>query len=421
MKLFKRKEKRAEEKDTTIENETLLRALIGKGTITREQAKQIPSVTASINRIVDVISSLPIKLYKQKIVEGKKETQEIYKDKRLYLLNCDTLDTMTAKQFWKAMLEDYYLGRGAYAYINKDGIEYHSLHYIEEKNIATTEPLDPIYKDYNILVNGHEYEPYHFLKILRNSKDGAKGKSIIEENNDVFSVCYNTVQFENFLVQKGGNKKGFLLSEDKLSQASIDNLKESWRNLYQNNEENVVILNKGMKFQESSNTSVEMQLNENKESNSKDITMLFGIPNAIVKGNASKEDNKNFVKYCIKPLAENIENSLNRDFLTEKEKSEGYYFAFDLKEISRGDLEERYRAYEIGIKSHFLQPDEVRDKEDMKPLGFDWVELGLDSVLYNPKTGEIYTPNTNESAKMQGEGIENTWKGGEKDEDRNKE
>lgn len=67
-----------------------------------------------------------------------------------------------------------------------------------------------------------------------------------------------------------------------------------------------------------------------------------------------------------------------------------------------GDLLKRYQAYEIAIKSHFMQADEIRYKEDMKPLGLDWIELGLDSVLYNPETKEIYTPNTNQTATVEG-------------------
>ena len=48
-----------------------------------------------------------------------------------------------------------------------------------------------------------------------------------------------------------------------------------------------------------------------------------------------------------------------------------------------------------------MQADEIRYKEDMKPLGLDWIELGLNSVLYDPKTRQIYTPNTNETANME--------------------
>jgi len=52
--------------------------------------------------------------------------------------------------------------------------------------------------------------PYEFIKLLRNTKDGAEGVSIIEENNLMLSVAYNSLVFEETLVKKGGNKKGFV-------------------------------------------------------------------------------------------------------------------------------------------------------------------------------------------------------------------
>ena len=50
-----------------------------------------------------------------------------------------------------------------------------------------------------------------------------------------------------------------------------------------------------------------------------------------------------------------------------------------------------------------MQADEIRYKEDMPALGLNWIRLGLDDVLYDPKTKTIYTPNTNATVKV-GEG-----------------
>lgn len=80
--------------------------------------------------------------------------------------------------------------------------------------------------------------------------------------------------------------------------------------------------------------------------------------------------------------------------MLEKEKGE-YYWAFDTRELMRGNMKDRYEAYKIALDKNFMQIDEIRKKEDLPPIGFDWITLGLDSVLYNPKTGEMYTPNTN--------------------------
>lgn len=45
----------------------------------------------------------------------------------------------------------------------------------------------------------------------------------------------------------------------------------------------------------------------------------------------------------------------------------------------------------------------MRERENMEPLGLDFVKLGLQDVLYDPKTKVVYTPNTNKSNKLGGE------------------
>lgn len=155
-----------------------------------------------------------------------------------------------------------------------------------------------------------------------------------------------------------------------------------------------------------------MQLNENKETNSAEICKLFNFPVNVIKGNATEKEYSNAFKLGIMPLLKAIECALNRDLLLEKEK-ESFYFAFDTKEILKGNIKERFEAYKTAIDANFLSIDEVRYMEDLPALGINWIKLGLDSVLFNPKTGEIYTPNTNQTQNM------DKLKGGDDDENRN--
>ena len=141
------------------------------------------------------------------------------------------------------------------------------------------------------------------------------------------------------------------------------------------------------------------------------MSAIFKVPAALLNGNGTKEDKDNYIRFCILPLLEDIECSLDRDLLREQEKAH-MYFAFDTKELTRGTVEERYKAYEIGLRNNFLQVDEVRDKEDLEPIGFKWIKLGLDSVLLDPKTMELYTPNTNESKSMAAGGLKRGPAGG---------
>lgn len=380
-----------------IDSPVLLQALLGNGDpITKEQALEIPTVQACINLIAGTIAALPVKLY-ERTETG--DVGEVKDDLRIRILNNDTGDTLTAAQFWRAMIEDYFLGKGGYAYINWGNLGVRSLHYVDERQVSIVHNTDPIFKDYDIMVQGISYHPYQFFKILRKTVDGMTSASIMSENPRALSVVYSSMLYEERLVKNGGNKKGFLQSENGLSQDAMDRVKEAFRRFY-GNSDNVVVLNKGLTFKESSNTSVEMQLNENKKTNAGEICKLFGVPSAMVNGSPTEQDKKSFVQTCTNIMSD-IECSLNRDFLLESEKMTRYW-AFDTKELTRGDIKERYEAYQIGLNQHFLQVDEIRKLEDMEPMGFDWITLGLDSVLYNPKTGQIYTPNTNAMQQMNG-------------------
>lgn len=409
MGLFRRKEKPEERADPGREvdaSDSLLRALISGTDVDKTILLQIPAVRGCLEKIAGTVCRLPIKLYRK--VDGKVE--EITEDARLRLLNKETGDTLNADEFWRAMLEDYYLGRGAYAYIRKNGIgEYEGLHYVEEEKVSVLKNYDPILKSYSIMVMGKTYHPFEFLKLHRRTKDGAEGIPLWQDNPLIFSVAYNSFVFEEKLVKKGGNKRGFIEAEDRLDKGAIESIKSAWNNLYSNNTDNVVVLNKGAKFKESSNTSVEMQLNENKESNAKDICGMFGFSSRILYGEATEEDRKEYIN-AVMSLLNVIETALDKDLLTEREK-ESFYFAFDTKELTRGSLKERYEAYALGLTNNFLQIDEVRAKEDMEPLGFKWVRIGLNDVLLDVEKGIVYTPNMNAVADL------NNPKGGEGNED----
>ncbi|NEY99249.1 phage portal protein [Heyndrickxia shackletonii] len=389
--------KKQEQRDSMTLEELLLSAGIPLNDITKEQALTIPAVSAASGLISDIIASLPIHLYKEE--NGK--VIEVKNDPRVSMLNDDTKDTLNGFQFKKALIEDYLLNGAGYAYINRQRNNVKSLNYVEYKDISVNVGVDPIFKSYDILVNGQTYRDFEFLKIARNSKDGVTGKGIIHENNKMLSVAYYSLIFEEVLVKTGGNKKGFLTSESKLTDEVIAALKRSWNDLYKNNSENVMILNKGLDFKESSNTSVEMQLNENKKTNSAEILKLFLVFPSILDGSASDDVYNEWIKICISPKLTEIETCLNKDLLLPSEQ-DSFYFAIDSKELLKGDMEKRYKAYEIALKNKILDINEVRYLEDREPIKAfeDIVVLGLNDVLYNIKTGAVYTPNTDKSTNM---------------------
>lgn len=375
--------------DANDVDDVLLQALLKSEPISREDALTLPAVSGAVDFISSTIASMPVRLYKYK----KGEVERVEDDKRVTLLNGDTGDTLDGFQMKKALVEDYLLGKGGYIFINRYRNEVESLHYVKESDISFLIGSDPIYKDYSIQVNAQIYKPFEFIKLLRNTKNGAWGTGLCKEVSKALETAFNTLLYQLSLVKSGGNKKGFIKAQRKLAQEEIELLKKSWQSMYGNNTTNAVVLNNGLEFQEASNSSVEMQLNESKKTLENEIDDIFHIyPN----------DFERTFKEAIYPIVKAFETALNRDLLLEKEKEKGkYFFEVDVKEIVRATLKDRYEAYKIAKEIGLKTINELRQEENLNSIeGLDIIDLGLASVLYNTKTKEIYTPNTDSVADI---------------------
>lgn len=381
--LFKKREAPVENTPTVEESpsDILLQSLINGDKLTREQALEIPAVASNLDFITNSIASMPVRLFKRK--QGKIE--EISDDPRVSMLNMDTGDTLDGFQFKKALVTDYLMSSGGYAYIKRYRNNVIGLYYIENEYVVIEYNFHPIYKDYRLFVETDTFYPFEFIKLLRNTKNGAYGVGIVEELNKALETAYQTMLFQLGIVKTGGNKKGFLKSEQKLTDAAMTALKNAWRRLYSNNSENVIVLNKGLDFKEASNTSVEMQLNESIDNLNKEIDKIFHI----------YTDFNDTFKFGIYPIVKAFETALNRDLLLEKEKK-NYFFEFDVKEIIKADIKSRYEVYRMSKECQMTTINERRRMENMNEIdGGDVIDLGLGSVLYDVKTQTYYTPNSN--------------------------
>ena len=400
---FRKREETPEPIKEQIVDDVLLKALLEGETITREKAMTLPCVNGAVDFISNCIASMPVKLYK--IRDGKVEEKK--DDARMKFLNGDTGDTLDAFQMKKAMVDDYLMGKGGYCFIQKSRNDVTGLFYVEEKYITIMKVYTPIYKNFQIFVGGYDADgkeskkaygtflPYQFIKLLRNTKDGASGVGYTVEVSKALETAFQTLLYQLGMVSTGGNKRGFLKAERKLGQDEIDTLKKAWKNLYGNNSENVVVLNNGIDFREASNSAVETQLNESKKTLQDEINSLFHIyPN----------DFDRTFKEAIYPIVKAFETALNRDLLLEKEKGK-FFFEFDVKEIIRANLNDRYQAYKLAKETGFMTLNEIRRAENMEYIeGLDVVNVGLGAVLYDVNRHVYYTPNTDTVGDISNQG-----------------
>ena len=388
---FQRRDQNTTEEITPPIRDALLEALVAGETITREKALTLPPVSGAVDFISNAIACMPIHLHK---LRGDGRVARIDNDPRVALLNIDTGDTLDPFQMKKAAVEDFLLSGNAYIFINRFGNDVQSLNYVDERYVAVEKYYHPIFKRYKIFVAGYTdgrngeigyYEPYQFIKLLRSTQDGGTGRGVITEVSKALETAYETLKYQLGLVQTGGNKRGFIKSQKRLTDAAMTELKESWRRMYSNDSEKAVILNDGLEFQEASRSSVEMQLNESKRELESEINTIFHI---------YPDDFERTFKEAIYPIVKAFETALNRDLLLEKEKGKKY-FSLDVKEIIKASFKERVEAYKAAKETGYISINEIRRMEDMDWIeGLDVVNVGLGAVLFDTNTHTYYTPNT---------------------------
>jgi HK97 family phage portal protein len=384
-----------EQRDISLED-LLLSSSNDASTVSKEQAMNVPALNSGVNLISNTVASLPIKLY-------KKDGQKIMcmdDDPRVNMLNVSTGDLLDGFQMKKALVEDYLVYGAGYMYINRQRNNVASLNYVSnpQVGVALINP-DPIFKNYEFIIYGATYKAYQLVKLTRKTRDGVTGLGVLNELNRKLSIAYNTMLFEDMLVRTGGNKKGFLKSASRLGVDAMTALKNAFKAFYSNNSENIIVLNNGLDFQEANNSSVEMQLNQNKITDSEEIAKVLNVPIELLDGKVTNMDGlyDAFIKLAIIPILKAFEAALNKDLLLESEKG-SFYFEFEKPEPA--DMLKRFQSYDLAVKNGILQIDEIRVKENYGPLGFDYIKLGLQDVLYDPDTKQIYTPNTNKLMKM---------------------
>ena len=317
MPLFKKREKTPaqESQDVSVRtsvdestvSDVLLKALLSGETISRDKAMNIPAVASAVDLISSSVASMPVRLFKYK--DG--HVVEVTDDDRVSMLNGDTRDTLDGFQLKKALVIDFLLDGNGYCYIKREGNDVAGLYYADDRFVAISILDEPLYKSYTIGCGGGTYQPFEFIKLLRNTRNGAYGFGVTEEISKALETAYRTMMYQLSLVKTNGNKRGFLKADRRLGQDEINLLKKAWNNLYNtDNEENVVVLNNGLSFQEASSTSVEMQLNETVKSLQDQIKDIFHINDTF----------ELTFKLAIYPIVKAFETALNRDLLLEKEK-----------------------------------------------------------------------------------------------------
>lgn len=354
--------------------------------VTRQQALSVPAVASALFLISGIIAGIPVRMYK---CEGN-TIAEILDDERIKLLNIETNSILGAYETKQAMINDLIMEGACYCYIGKHGNSAESLQYLPKHRVSLLDNGKLIDRQIYYLVDGNYYNNFNIMSAVRNCSDGVHGRGLLDDNAMHISSMYNALVYENGVISKGV-RKGFLKSEGRLTVKALNALKKAWRYMTSKlGTSDVIVLNKGITFESADSTAVENQLNESKQTNADLIYKIFGFTDKTF---IDEKAFNIFVKTTIMPIVNCFIEAINRSLLLETEKG-SYYFSLDMNDLLKADMLTRFNAYKTALESNWINIDEIRKREDLSPMGIDFVSMNLANVFYYPKTKKVYTPNT---------------------------
>lgn len=406
--LFGIKEKRD---NSSIFSSSLSSSATSNVYVTSKNVTEIPMVNANINYIAGRIAPLKVKLYKKE--DGK--IVEIKGDVRTRLMNNDCGGVISAYNTKFNMIKDYLIQGRSHIFVERKGLKINSLRYVNPSDVMIMGNNDPIFKEVQYSVMGKPYKDFDFIT-LANTTDGVTFSGLINQNKTLLESAMYMLNNNKVSAKNSNAPKGIIESDIPLGQEELDALKSSWRKFVNSGTEQSFVLNQGLHFQNVGGNNQQNQIVEQQNLIDKQICALFGTSLELINGTATEEQEKAFIRAKLIPLLDKIIEEYNRVLLLETEKLDGYFFAFDLSEISKdASMKDRMEAYKVGLESNILDINTVREIENLPriPNLDNVLKMNLSDVLFNVSNGNSMILNLGKTVDLDGNNIEDGTKSSE--------
>ena len=330
--------------------------------------------TACIRVISDSVSSLPLHLYERLPNGGKRKASEnpIYR-----LLHQQPNPWQTAQEF-RDWMTGLYLHYGAsYAEIRAGArgpvSELWPLHSSRmEVERLENGRLRYIYREPDGRVTTYRQEQIFALRFT--TDDGI-------HPIPTYRLFANAIGLAQALEAHGatyfgnGARPGIVLeSENPVPVEAAERLRESWERMHRGPDRahRTAVLPAGVKAHELSGSNEAAQFLETRQYQVIEICRAFRVPPHMIQDltrstySNIEVQGTEFVQHCLLPHLKRWEAAISRDLI---EDDETFFAEHNVTGLLRGDHASRAAFYVAGIQNGWLSVNDVREMENMNPLG----------------------------------------------------
>lgn len=374
-----------------------------------ESAMRVTAVYACVSLIAETLAALPLHVFQKLGTErNRADTHPLYR-----LLHDMPVAGMTSFE-WREMMFSHTALRGdSYARIvtRPDGT-------IRELPPILPTHIEPFRNNrgrlaYRWTPNGQGRTRILFddevLRIPHKMLDGIHSMSPINTHKSTIGNALSANRYLQAFYKNSASPKGALITPELIDDDAAKALRKSWeeRHMGPANAGRIAIFDGGMKWESIGMTMDDAQYLELQNFSVTDIARIYLVPPHKI-GELSKATFSNIEQQSISFIVDTVlrwvrraEQRYNAYLLSESDRLQGYYIAFDLKGLLRGDSAARSNFYRAMFYIGSMTPNEIRAAEDMNPYngGDEFYVQGATTPIdaLDAMTGATGQPNSVDS------------------------
>jgi HK97 family phage portal protein len=353
--------------------------------INEKTVMQLSAVWSCVRLIAETISTLPLQIYKR--TDGGRVSAS---DHPLYsIIHTQPNANSTASVFWEAMITAMLMGGNAVAEPKYIGQKLVALNFLNPCRLSCSRINGKrVWRYTNSDGTQRTLTDAQVFRIPGFTLDGDWGVSSIVYGSGVFGSALAAANASNSTFEKGMLPTVAFSLPGKLNPKDRDDFRDMIKRISGAlNAGESPVLEHGMTAAPLGINPVDAQLLESRNFSVEEICRWFRVPpfmvghttNSTSWGTGIEQQMIGFLTFTLRPWLTRIEQAINMNLLSPADQLK-YYAEFSVEGLLRADSAGRAAFYKTMVDGGIETRDEVREKENLPPMGGNAAVLTVNSA-----------------------------------------
>jgi HK97 family phage portal protein len=343
-------------------------------TVSERTALRLTAILATINVLATDVAVLPMHVYRRR-PDGGRDPERGHPVEELWNVSPDG---ETTPLNWRQALVGHAAlwGTGLAEIQRRGGNTPYRMHLLDPDETRPERDRETRALKYR-LANGRVLDHGDVFRLAGLGHDGIFGFNFVRMAREAIGVGLAAQGYTADFYSNGAEPGAVLEYPGQLTPEAKRNIRESWDAQHRGygRRKSTAVLEEGTKLTPYGTDPDKAQLLESRRFQVEDVSRPWRVPPQKIGkfDNAHlaniEASNLDYLQTALMPWLVAIEQEGNLKLLSPAERAAGLYLEHTTAALLRGDIKSRFEAYGKALADGWLNRDEVRERENLNPIG----------------------------------------------------